>query len=196
MLVVLPYGSRLANSLITVAEADAHIADSPYPTAAWSALTAAKKEYRLILAAKFMKSRFSWSGWEIYEDQALPFPRWFPRESDSQASVPSDVEVTIPEDIKRAQAYIAFAVIHRGLLGVSDPADGKVAEPEIKSLSLFGRMRVETTDTPAARTDQSIFEGLITSEYFQIGLLLADYVTTINIIPHRTAPVKLNSVSG
>lgn len=177
-------GSKSANSYITVVEADSYLASSPYNLTAWSALTVAQKEYRLILAAKLMNT-FSWAGYRVYENQALSFPLWF---------LDTDT-VEIPEDIKTAQAYIAYAVIHRGLTEITNPADGRSSEPEIKRLSLFSSLVVEASENPVVKSDGSLFEALISSEHFPIYLLISDYLTQIQMSPGPLGPIKLAEVA-
>jgi len=185
-------GSKTANSFITIVEADAYLAASPYDDAAWLALSTAEKEYRLILAAKYMRNKLSWLGWEVYENQYLPFPRYT---GPIAVELPDDFVPEVPADIKMAQAFIAYDMIHRGLVGITAPSLGGASEPEIKSLDLFGRLKVTTSDVAAKRTDGSAIEQQIASEHFHVNMLLEDYAVQISMTPAVPGPTKLTEVA-
>jgi hypothetical protein len=204
-------GGNTSNSMITVEEADAYIADSPYPQTAWDGLTDDEKILRLVLAAKFMVNRFSWIGVTLYENQAMPFPRYVPPRrfqkgawplgatggvsvngvfypmqwegiyEFGQLSVEQLAELeTIPDDIKRAQAYIAYGVIHRGMVGITDPATGPKAKAQLKSLSLFESLSLTVATTPVQLAGSTQFDLATSSEHFIISMLIDDWITQIS----------------
>jgi hypothetical protein len=167
-------GSKTANSWITAAEADAILtALGVYNLTAWNALTTAAKEFRLILAAKEMASQFDFAGWPVYRNQALPFPRWFTEED----------SIVIPDEIKIAQACIAYAIIHKRLVDISNPADGATEDSDISSISLFGAISISAASSPVDQVDRSALEAAIKSEHAHIYLMISDWVTQASLIP-------------
>ena len=202
-------GSKTADSMITVAEADAYLAASPYSSVltAWTALSTANKEIRLKLAAKFMKNHYSWIGWPAYENQAMPFPRVKAvRTEDTGFRNPVwryntgsyETQYTDPEtpdDIKRAQAYIAYGIIHRGLVDVTNPNNGPSGHLVAQSLSLFGDMSVSLGSQDPLYTDNSALEMAIRSEHFHINLLIEDWISQFNATPRAFGPTLLDEVA-
>lgn len=167
-------GSSSANSLITATEADAILAAlGIYDLTAWTALTTAAKNLRLILAAKIMSSQFDYRGWPVYVNQALPFPRWFTEDDD----------ITIPDEMKIVQACIAYAVVHKRLVDVSNPDDGAVENADISSLSLFGAISISAASTPIQSSDNSALEAVIKSEHAHIYLFLEDWIVQVAMTP-------------
>lgn len=174
-------GGNRSNSFITAAQADVYVGESPYPVAAWSALSVAEKEYRLMLAAKYMTNRLSWCGAPVYVNQALCFPRWF-AETDT---------IEVPDSIMRAQALIAYGIIHRGITQITDPSTGPSTMPQASSMSVFG---LSFSFGETTFTDQSAFERLLLSEHFHIWILLDDWLTTISMTPAPSRPQPLPEV--
>lgn len=199
-------GGKTANSFVTLARADEIIAAGPYPTTAWDAATDAKKIFCLILAARFMRSRYSYKGWPVHLNQSLPFPRYYTELPDQPHGIfaPSyrvyewtslnilglttdeiAAADVIPEEIEMAQCYIAYGVIFRGLVGVTDPARGPLGKkPQVKELNLFdGGLKIVTSDRPLSVTDNSMIERVIRSEHFHIILLLEDWISGASMGP-------------
>lgn len=87
---------------------------------------------------------------------------------------------TIPEDIKRAQAYIACGPIHRGIVGVTDPANGPKSKAQVKSLQLFESLSVTLAENPIQYKDSTIFDLAVKSEHFIISMLLDKYVSQVS----------------
>lgn len=208
-------GSKSANSMVTVAEADTFItgSESPYPvTTFWSELTTAQKNFRLYYAAKRMCNYYSWLGVPLHVNQAMPHPRYTPSAKWKKGAWPGAEEwggfvyggsfypvagwetvlqfdeLTeeqlealdfIPEDIKRVQSYLA-CIFHRGLVGVTDPADGPKDEDQIKSLKLFDALDLQLADKPVQPVNSTTFDRITKSEHFIITELLAGYVSTIS----------------
>ncbi|MBI4962497.1 MAG: hypothetical protein HY913_04410 [Desulfomonile tiedjei] len=184
MALVTTIGSKNSNSYITLAYADSVISvSSIYDTTAWNALTDAAREERLVLACLLM-NRLSWAGFKVYTNQALAFPRWWT----------SGDEIEIPENVQKAQALIAYDVIHRGTVNVSDPSSG-TSKAAVKSLSLFQSLSVTRADGPMSPGDASLFEMLIRSSHFPIYLLIEPYLTLFTVLPEPQGPELLNEVT-
>ena len=184
-------GSSSANSLCTLAEADAYIAASLYSTTAWDALTDDEKTYCLILAARVLAG-FEWIGWPVYEYQAMPWPRWLPTAEYFTADYTS-----FPAAIKQAQAYIAYDVIYRGLQSRSAPSDG-VATEAIQRLSLFGDISISYATGEVPLSESSAWSEIIRHDHFEIDLLLEPYISAVAFTSGRTdetAPTLLDEVT-
>lgn len=185
MALVTTIGSRSANSYISVASADSILnASSLYNVTAWTALTTAGKEERLVLACLLM-NRISWAGFPVYEKQALAFPRRWTVED----------AIEIPLNIQQAQAFIAYDVIHRGLVSASNPSTG-ISKAAIKSLSLFQQsLSVTRADGPVIPADTSGFEQVIRTSHFPIYLLIDPYLTQVSVMPELDGPELLDEVA-
>lgn len=194
MALVTTNGSSSANSFITVDEADAHIAASSYVTSAWDELTDTEKENLLLLAAKVMQN-MGWYKWPVYKNQALPFPRW---DAEDAADHVSGDEVEIPDDIKKAQAYIAYDVIYRGLQsGENNPADGPASDA-ISRLNLFGEVSITMATGEVPLADGSAWSRIIKGKHFAIDLLLNEWLTDFywtSGISDEDAPALLDEVA-
>lgn len=167
-------GSKSANSLITVAEADAILpALGIYDLTAWTALQTAAKTLRLILAGKIMSSQFDYRGWPVYVNQAMPFPRWFTE----------DDEIGVPDEMKIAQACIACGPVHKRLIDIPNPDDGPTENADIASLSLFGAISISAASTPIGSSDNSALEAVIKSEHAHIYLFMEDWLTQVTMTP-------------
>ena len=181
MSLVTTLGGSASTSFITISEADSYLAASTMlDTSAWTELNDAEKEERLEYAALIMTTQFMWIGRPVFKRQALPFPRWMPGE---QAFSLEDISV--PDRIKKAQAYIALNVVHRGAVGILPPGEGKPG-PDLKRLSLFGALDVTMTDPPSRAVDPSPFGRLTESIHWLIEQLLAPYITTVHCSSGRS----------
>lgn len=118
-------GGRDSVSFVSVAEADVIIKQLPDDETEWNALNVSEKELRLVLAAR-MLSTLPFRGLRTYRGQALCFPRLCYN--------------AIPQEIKEAQVFVAYSVVHRELglrPAVSDDPGG-----DIKSINLGGLLSV------------------------------------------------------
>lgn len=185
MALVTTIGSKSANSYISVESADSILtASSIYDTAAWTSLASSAKEERLILACLVM-NRMSWAGYQVYENQALAFPRRWT----------ADEAIEIPLNIQKTQAFIALDVIHRGLVSLSNPSSG-VSKAAIKSLSLFQQsLTVTRADGPVTPADTSGLEQIIRTSHFPIYLLIDPYLTQVDVLPALEGPEMLAEVA-
>jgi hypothetical protein len=215
MALVATVGSKSANTMVSVSDADTYISGGPYPITAWTALTTSAKEYRLLLAAKYMASRLSFVGYRLHKNQAMPFPRAWPLPdpypSHYRAAnqylvltnywpvVPSDADIQamdyIPDEIAQYQALFAYGVIHRGLQSVSDPADGPSGELQVKEIDFFKSFRVTAADKAVPVSDISTYESLIRSEHFHLRLLIENWVNTQPTIPGPRKYFELDEVA-
>jgi hypothetical protein len=140
-----------ADSYVTIQEADDYLQGrGGFDLAGWAALDGTKKEFQLKLGAKFVDS-LNYRGVTATRNQALAFPRIFPREllyvENSGVPMPfndwdsleeyADLRNInapgIPEDVKFAQIEITFQVVYAHLMTLG-PMD--VGEREINSLSI------------------------------------------------------------
>ena len=112
-----------AESYITLEESDNLVTQLPDDPSEWLSLYPEDKEYRLFLAAQAMRF-MKWKGRKDSLDQALSFPR----------TVQSDT-TKIPEEIKLAQMFLAYSLIHRGLESRQDMTDKTVSSEGPRTLS-------------------------------------------------------------
>lgn len=169
-------GSKTANSFCTVAEADEFLEASGWDVSLWDALDDEEKENLLILAALALNN-LSWIGWKCYERQNLAWPRWFEEEEYFTADT-----ISLPDDIKKTQAFLAFDVIYRGIQGRTSPSAGPATDA-VKSLSLFGDISLSfgnATEVPLR--DGISLTGLLRAGHPEIYLLLSPYVVEIHFI--------------
>jgi hypothetical protein len=122
----------------------------------------------------------SFRGYQVYEEQALCFPR----------TCQSDVSI-IPTNVKEAQALIAWLVIHRGLASLSLPNEGTSGSP-VTSVSLGGLLSVSFATSPTPKG--SSLDEAVSSEYFPIYMALAEYLAPVRIM-NGDRPVKLPKVA-
>ena len=152
-----------------------------------------------MLAALAMNG-LPWLGWQVYEKQAACWPRWpFPEAMNPRYARKyryySGFAYTFPEDdytaataefpvnVKKAQAYLAYDVIYRGIQGRTSPSAGP-AQDAIKSLSLFGDISLSFGEHQERllMNDSLSLLGLLRAGHPEIYLLLAKHVTEINFI--------------
>ena len=182
MAIVTTPGGSSSNSFITIGEADSYLAATTlFDTSSWDSLAEAQKEERLIHAALLMKTRFNWIGWPVYRKQALPFPRWLPDEQEFDEDT-----VAVPKDVKKAQAYIALDIVHRGSVGL-DPASDGTTKQALKRLFLFGSLDVTLSDNPRPTSDPSSLGRAIASPHWIIEQMLSPYLTTVQFINAASA---------
>lgn len=181
-------GSQTANSFCTLAEAEEYFAEFPlWPTDTWDELDEAEQKLRLWYAARMMSNDFRWRFWPVYDKQALPFPRWETDEDD----------IEIPEDIKRAQALIALGIVHRRLVGYTDPGTAGVkSSSQIKRLKLFESLDVTLADQKNVAVDGSLFDILMQSEFLPIYELIKPYIARVTCVPGPTGPDLLDAVDS
>jgi hypothetical protein len=182
-------GSSSANSLCTVAEADTYLDESGlYDMDAWDALEDTVKEQHLVWAMKIMND-LTWSGWPVYKNQTLFAPRWFDIKEWLYWKEYGDA-VAIPEDLKTAQAYIAYDVVYRRQVGgLINPADGVVGEQQVKSFKLFDSLDVTlATQYTIQQVDGTLFAQLLRSQYWPIYTLLTPYMSLFSAIPEPKGP--------
>lgn len=152
-------GSTKAKSFITVSESTSILTAAPIDTTEWNALSTTAKEQRLIYAAGSM-AYLPWRGYRVYERQALCFPR----------SIQVDFSV-IPDEIKEAQALIAWLVIHPAL--AATPSSKGESEPRINSMSLGGAISVSFSGEESG----SALNKMTKSPDFMVYFRLGEYLT-------------------
>lgn len=103
-----------ANSYLTVAEADALLAQRLY-VSKWTAAVNATKEAALQWATNLLDQGFNWEGSPTTVEQALRWPRGGTFDSDHYYFEQN----TLPDLIKRATAELALELVKRDR--VSDP---------------------------------------------------------------------------
>lgn len=166
-------GGRETNSFITVSEADSYIADLPDPEEDWRGLSVPEKEYRLKLAANLI-GFLRYRGIKAYRGQRLAFPR----------THQGNVKV-IPPEVKEAQAFIAYSVIHRGLSNRPDSAAKKEQTNDINQLYLGGALMVSFSKGKAA--PQDVLSKLVQSAQFPALVGLKYHTVQVRgIVPSGT----------
>lgn len=102
-------GRADAESLISVADADAYLAKFSVPSV-WSALTSDQKEIALRKGARYLLVNYVYRGSKFASSQALPFPRLGCYDNDGN-------EVTgVPTRAKNAQVEAAVRSVSEELL--------------------------------------------------------------------------------
>lgn len=128
-------GSPTGDSMITVAEADAIIAQSfPNDSAEWDNLETATKEQMLRNGAAFF-SYLPLRGAPVSTEQAMPFPR----------TIQTD-QTIIPQVIKDAQAEITFNIIYRTFRAQPSVSLGTSSSAQVKKFSLGGLLSIDFSD--------------------------------------------------
>jgi len=163
MTLITTVGSREATSFCDVDYADDLLATMPDDDADWLALETAEKELRLKWAAALM-TYLPWRGTRQYRNQRLCWPR---------RGTIAEVD-TVPDDIKDAQAMLAYMVVHRALSNRPDP-ESETDDPDLKSISISGLVSLTYADK---RMPKGIpFLQIIRSVHFPIVLTLEPYLT-------------------
>jgi len=163
MSLVTTIGSKLTTSFVTITEADDILDLMPDDDADWTALSDNEKELRLKWAATLM-SYLPWRGTRQYRNQRLCWPR---------TGTIADAD-TIPDEIKDAQAMLAYQVIHRALSNRPD-IDSETDDPDLKSISISGLVSLTYAD---GRMPKGIpFLQIIRTIHFPIVLTLEPYLT-------------------
>lgn len=156
-----------SNSYIDAAGADAYLASRPgFDAAAWTALDAAAKAWRLVLAARILDASFRFRGVKACLDQRLSWPRLMPGDAlytEGYGPVVSFADWTeltdyadlfghdypsAPEEVGQAQTEIAFQVVHSHLVALGPYEDG---EYRVESVNLGGKVAVKLA-APSGRT--------------------------------------------
>lgn len=177
-----------ANSYCLINEAEDYLS-LRYDLTDWDLLTLEQKEQRLILAAATLDSVTTFRGVKATSDQALSFPRLFPKDSlwiedarngvkpgfstwlelQDYADLFSYSPPIIPENVKKAQAEVAFQCI-QGLLEL-DPSGGGV---DVSSISIGGKISVAMAqDTHRSKTN---IEVLTQNALGIVRIYLAKYI--------------------
>jgi len=158
-------GGRESDSFITVSQADAYLTSGIDDVTAWNALSDAAKEVRLRLAANLL-GMLRCRGRKIYCGQALAFPRSC-----------QDVAHSIPEEVKEAQAWIAYSVVHRALANRPVDVTEDVSGSDVSQVMLGGLLMVSFRGT--ALSGGSFLEQIVRSANFPIYLKLKRWITQV-----------------
>ena len=184
-------GGPTSNSFGNSQEISAALANAPFDASGWEDIGAPAQDQHVILAAYAM-DLLLWRGRRTFEDQALCWPRNMLKVGMRQPWVrgvysgliggeepcidPRDVPdeaLVIPSDIKEAQAWIAWLVIHRMIVSMTPPEDGPES-PNIASVSLPGVVHFSFSNVPIGG---STFNQMITSSEFPIFMKIAPYIS-------------------
>jgi hypothetical protein len=184
-------GGSSSNSLCTVAEADDYLDASFYDTTAWFDLTEAEKGSLLVIAGLVMNG-MNWIGWPVYENQAMCWPRWikaqkYPNKAhflsdyslfgEDESDLFTDETVKFPDAMKKAQAFIAYDVVYRGLQNRTSAAAGPASDA-IRSLSLFGDISLSfDPGQEVPLRDLCNLSGFLRSRSLEVYTLLSPYVS-------------------
>jgi hypothetical protein len=168
MALKLHVGGAESDSFVTVLEADDYLENLPDDTTEWEELSTEAKELRLQLAAQLM-GHLPFRGYTVYRYQRLCFPR---------TSQPYGRRFQIPNDIKRAQAFVAYSIVHRSLAARAamgeDGADASWGTP--RSISLAGLVSVSFSGESTAT---NMLENLTRSMPYPVYTLLKPYLSQI-----------------
>ncbi len=196
MLLNTTIGGSSADSFIAIDEADTFLSGGPYNTDGWAELSDDQKVLRLVLAAKLMGC-MTWAKFPVYDRQALCFPRRGPKCREGSVNTEKELAAAliIPEAIKKAQAWIAWDVIHRGLVEASySPPQNGAAYPDVTSLSLGGAISVSLSRNADTPGDQTQFALAMSSCHSAIYLLLSPYLSSVSAVPRTGAPRLLPAI--
>ena len=160
-LIVTP-GASNANSYATLIEADAYH-DTRLHNAEWTAAGDATKEAALIWATRELDANFCWYGRKATEEQSLDWPRYGMYDKDGY-SIDSDI---VPDQVKNAEAELAFMLIKDDRTTAADPECG-VKSAKIDTLSV----EFDKTDRQNALPDSAV--ALIQEFGYQCGVGLAN----------------------
>lgn len=153
-------GASDANSFVTLDQAEYILGTLPDALVSWNDLTNAEKEYRLTLAAKIIGT-LPLRGRRVYANQSLAFPRtllklrtgtvtrnqYYTRMGDAIPYSQPDYQWQdeadcrrIPDEVKEAQCFIAYSVVHRALANRGEVTDA--IGRTVSSVSLGGALSV------------------------------------------------------
>jgi hypothetical protein len=178
-------GSATAQSYITAAEADTLLASLPDDTTAWDSLSTAEKEFRLRLASDFIGMLRLRQPGKAYRTQALHFPRQC--QTDFGYSVHS-----IPTEVKEAQAFIAYSVIHRALAQRPSSMTEDSGTRSVKSFSVSG-LNINFGEL----TGGTSVEVFLKTQHWPIYLLLRKFITQVRgkLIPTVSQTLSTTSTT-
>jgi hypothetical protein len=182
MALVTAVGGSLSDSFVSVTEASTILSAAPFSTSTWSSLPTTNKENLLRYAALAMEF-LPWRGWRVRENQALCYPRTYQSDTD-----------IIPQDIKDAQAYVAYLVIKRGLVGVTAPETG-VSGQSVTSVSLGGLLSVGFGSQNVSGSVSGLTQ-LILSPDFPVHLKIARHMATIRYRGNGDRPDLLPEITA
>jgi hypothetical protein len=160
-------GGAESDSFITVTEAGSYLESLPDDTTGWEELATDAKELRLQLSAQLM-GYLPFRGRTVFRYQRLCFPR---------TSQPYGRRFKIPVEVKRAQAYIAYSIVHRKL--AERPEVGSEASSEWgrpSSISLGGLISVSFS---GKGTGGSMLDSITQGLPFPAYALLKPYMSQI-----------------
>lgn len=158
-------GGRDSDSFVGLSEVDA-ILDKFFPgdTNAWDDLTQSGQEVRLQLAAHVIGT-LPLRGRKVYCGQALCFPRSC-----------QDRCNKIPDEVKDAQVYVAYSVIHRAL--ASSPAIAEsISAARVKSVSLGGLLSVAFAE--GSHKGGNLLDRITRSPFFPVYVMLKRWLAQI-----------------
>jgi len=158
-------GGAESNSFITLAEMTTLLASLPDETDSWEDLEEEAQEYRLKLGAQAI-GFLPLAGSRAYCSQALSFPRT------SQGNVK-----VIPDEVKEAQAFLTYSVIHRGLAGRPSSVVEAESGARVSQVSLGGLLSVSFAGT--AISAGNILDKLIRSSQFPLFLGMKKFLSQI-----------------
>lgn len=168
-------GSPYADSMVTVAEADAIVAKYYPSDTVWEGLTTAEKEILLRESADDMSDLFMLRGYKSFRGQAMPFPRKNWRSRDDIAGD----DLIIPERAKDAQVLLAYEIeLRNWLQRPTSLTQSTASDIGIGSLS-SGGLSVSFNQTPPGSGDS--FEAKIGDCRNLLKSRLRPFVTTVRM---------------
>jgi len=155
MTLTVTVGGASSDSYITLAEWETYATNAGWTTAG----TDVVKEVYLRDAAKYIDRHYKWTGTSQYQTQARAWPRLTSIYVDGW-SVDAD---TIPQDIKDAQAEIAW-LVHEGLNPTATVTSGAVKSKSVAA-------------GPVSSTTEYVGGGRETPRIVAVEGLLAPYIS-------------------
>lgn len=168
MSLIVHVGGAESDSFATLVEAYGMLDEMFVDISTWEELSAEQKELRLHLAAQLMGS-LPLRGGLVFRNQRLCFPR---------TSQPYNQRFSIPMWVKKAQAYLAFEVIHRALISVAGVEEGMPSLTGSPSqISLAGLVSVSFKDSD--KKGGTVFDKIVGMLPFPVYMMMKKYITQI-----------------
>lgn len=174
-LVVTP-GAYNSNSFVTVGEATTIASQLGIDITSWSSpsLTVPRKEAYLVFAADLLGDIFTFKGYRAYTYQRLCFPR---ANCQELFNIPL---TTIPEDVKKAQVYLAVDVVPRYFESRSQEDSGDTMS--IETIASFTMRDVQVSFKEKEWYFSDIIELSVSGKHTLLQSLLHRFVAQIKIL--------------
>lgn len=205
-------GAPDSNSFITLSEAEDYFEALGVDTTSWDDLEDSEQELRLVLAAEAIGTSLPLRGFKAYANQALSFPRAVLQRNytsgtyrnfnygslvlqNSNVAVPlGNTSFTeIPEDVKQAQAYIAYYVIHKNIANRQETSDTDMQPPSTLTVSSFSvrGISVSFNDRTTGDSYLQAMDQLVSDSNSVLYLLISKYLSQVRFTQGGDRPTPL-----